>query len=432
MDRVCSRIFNIAYVSVFFMYFKIIPISVETQPIIIMLLIPVSIILTIHKKMIFEKKDLLLILHLFIVVIYFIVGLIGNDSFYDSFMMFIKLIMGPLAYLTVLKNVKYIKEKNVKLVISIFAILAIIQITKLPGLNNILNILYSTFFNRFSDYTLGANSVRGLCVLVTEPSYFFYFEFLLLYSIDYLKYKNGHFENEFIFKIIIIIIACLSKSAIVYLFTIIYILQNISLKKVIRLLKKYISGNEMILSLIFLIAIIAYIILNIFNFGMLENTRFFEVMNSFTNIKLSTITDVLFYADDSSGFRFLTNAVGYLSILIYPMGGGLMSVRNNFISIANSFGIDALKNDVIRYSENNVVEIAAYVPTLVSILGFFSIIFIIYIFLMRKKSNKRLSRNMFFTLFIFLFLIQSNIFNPAFWIIIGFINSINKETNYEG
>ena len=44
VSKIESIIFNIAYISIFFMYFRIIPIDIETQPIVLIIIIPISFI----------------------------------------------------------------------------------------------------------------------------------------------------------------------------------------------------------------------------------------------------------------------------------------------------------------------------------------------------------------------------------------------------
>lgn len=400
-------VFQISYISIFLMYFNIIPINVETQPIIIILLIPFMFVITLFNNRVkLNKKNLLLITYILIIMVYFIFDILtGKNTFFD----FVKLIAGPLSYLFILKNAEYINYKHIKSIIYVLFAFFLIQVLKLPLLENITSMIYNIFFTRHNDLIVG--SARGVGILVPEPSYFVYFAILLLYSLDYLKEKDNITVKNL--KILVIIMSLFTKSALVYIFLLIYFLKYINIRKLKSIF------------IMILVTIVTLVILNIF-----PSNRFSEVINKLIDDLNGGILNALFYSDASSGFRFIINSLYYLSIFIRPFGFGITGMANNWGKIAEIFNIDVWKNEHFKYviKSNWSIDAQAYLANVVGTIGVFSIILFIFFFYRKKKMNS-LQKNIYIVLFVYLVILQSNLFNPVFWLLFGILDSIDYYSN---
>lgn len=408
VNKTKAIMFNVAYISILFMYFQFLPIDIETQPIIVMLLIPLFFMFQLKLgKIKIEKKDLLLYLFFLIIIIYSFIGFFFNNI--DIFSM-IKFIIGPLSYLIILKEIKYLNYNCLKFMIVLLFIIFIIQITNFPLLSNIIKNIYNIFFDRWnSNY----NSSRGLGVLVPEPSYFVYFAMLLLYSLDYLKSNNTQTSTKEIniLKSIILVMCVFTKSASVYIFLIIYLSQYIKINSLKRII------------LITFIIVSILIIINHFSSSRIE-----EVVRSiFTSFKEGySLLDIVFFSDASGGFRFIINCIYFLSVIIKPFGFGFGGLQTNWNEVANHFHLNIWNNLHFKYmiDINQKLDAQSYMANVVGTFGVFSIFLFAYIFDVRHVNTKW-KLNIYITLIFFLVFYQSNLFNPVFWLLIAILKSKN-------
>lgn len=408
MKKVEEKLFNIAYVSLFFMYFKLIPIDIETQPIFLIICMCLIIATYVrYKKIVLCKSEIPLYLTIIILFIYFL---------FDCFMgkpdllSFFKLLLGPCAYILILKNVEYLHYKSIKYIVYLLFIVFVIQVTNMPILSSIINSIYNMFFDRWND---NIASTRGLGVLVPEPSYFVYFAMLLLYSLDCIKnnYKVKNIEINLL-KLMVIVMSAFTKSATVYLFLFIYLTQFLKLSSIKNILY------------LMLVGFFLFFIINTFSSSRIEEV-FTNLISSFTTG--NNIIQTLFFSDASGGFRFLINFIYYISILIHPFGYGLGGMAAEWYEVANAFNINVWNNSHFQYTikPDQLVEAQSYMANMVGSIGILSIFLFIYIFCI-NNLNTRLKKNIYLTLVVFLILYQSNMFNPCFWVLIGFIKSDNR------
>lgn len=399
-------IYNICYLSIIFMYFNFFSSDIgETQPIIIILFtIPCLFYYLRSKKNL--KKDRLLLISIFITIMYFLIQCFQNTLSRDAILLLFKMIIGPITYICILKYCNYLEQKSVKIAIIILSIIFFIVVFKIPIFYSIIEYVYTLFFNRGS---LSGNNMRGLNVLTPEPSYFAYFSILLLYSIDYLKLeKNVNFN--FFYKVILVIISLASKSAIVYLFIALYFISFISFRNICKAIICF---------------VVLFILLSFLDFEFISNNRFYHVIMGMINDRGEGFINLLFFSDESGGFRFLINSLYLLSVFIYPFGTGFVFLKLNWIYIADFFNIDYAKNMLAYslYQRNIDVYAQAYLANYIGILGVFSLPLIIYIFRVNLNNNPRIKKmqiSIIIILIAFLFFLQSNFLNPVFWILIGF------------
>jgi len=411
-----KNIFQLSYLGIFFMYFNFIPISGESQPIFVLFGVILGSILAFAtpEGLKISRDSLFLIIHISIIIIYMFIHMLSGGR---DFLEFFRLIIGPIMYIIVLKNVQYINIVLLKRIILLIIFLFVVQYFKIPIFVNILDYIYKAFIPRSNIFGLGS---RGIAVLVPEPSYFSYISMILLYSIDYIwLYKKDFLsKNEFlILKTSIIVISLFTRSTLVYIFLILYSLQYFKIR--------YIK----FLVFIGLILIFFSLILNIEN--LFVNNRFFEIFTKFLSLSDSNIIDVLFYSDSSAGSRLIINFIYIISALLYPLGMGIGIMRKEWFSIAQFFEISVDRNILINEAINNTQNLnsQAYLPHLIGTIGFLSIFIFLFIFkrnkiLILNLEKKSLSRNIKISLFFFLLILQSNMVNPVFWILIGIVKDI--------
>ena len=404
--------YNFAFCSVFFMYFQFLPINIETQPFGVVMCVPIFIYFY-RKRLEVRKEDKFLLSFLLTIFIYYIFGILFGSSIGDVTMSFFRLIISPICYFFVLKRVELLHWKSVRFGVYITFSVAIIEAFHIPGLFQVIDAIYSASFRRYQ-YGFGN---RGLCILTTEPSYYVYFAMLLLYSIDFLKGNNKIPNNRiWLYKILVFIAGSLTKSAIVYLFFLIY-----SGQMYLGCKKKCVIKKKM--ATVLLLGLAVTLIVCELKIDELSNNRFVSILSSM-NYK-GSIIDLLFYTDESMGFRFMINAIYLLSIILYPFGMGIGALRYKWADVAKSLGIDFSGNMIFENSFGNsrALDAQAYIPNVVGSIGLFSIFLVLFLYSKNRYNDKKLKRNIVFTVSLFMWIIQSNFFNPVFWMLIGYTKS---------
>lgn len=408
--------YNFAFCSVLFMYFQFLPFDIETQPIGVLVCVPVFVFYYKNRLKI-KREDKFLMIFLAIAFIYYIIGMFFDRSISSATLSFIKLIIGPTCYLTVLKHVKFLNWKSIRFAVWLIFIVTGIEFFRIPFFFQVLDTVCSIFFRRY----IYGSATRGLCILTTEPSYFVYFAMLLMYSIDFLCQANGlQRKKGNMYKWMVFVSGLATKSAIVYLFFAIYGIQSyLNCKKARRQLI-----NKLILTLILIAGLIGSIY--IIHLGGMNN-RFVNIIKAIDLRK--SFAEILFYTDESMGFRFIMNSIFLLSIVLHPFGMGVGELQSKWASVAKQLNIDYAKNMIFinTFNENTALDAQAYIPNVVGAIGCFSIFLILFLYTENRYKNRRTKNNILFTVSIFMWMIQSNFFNPVFWILIGFIKNENSE-----
>ena len=411
-------IYNIAFFSIIFMYFQILPINIETQPLLIVVLLPLFLLIKLKNNFKFNSEDKLLLIYIIIIFLYFIFSLINGQG--DSFEYLLRFILGPITYLFLLKNVGLLNIKTLKIMTMILFSVAVINVMHIPVLYSFLSSVMNAFFNR---YSLNYAGVRGMCILTPEPSYFVYFAMLLLFSFDFVEYRTKEPEHTS-YKLLIYFMCILTKSALVYAFLCMYMFFKYIYSSKERKIK-HILKNILIGCIVLTFVFVSIKLLNI----NLANNRFFQIFNSITS---KNISEILFFSDSSSGFRFLINYIYILSIFSRPFGYGFGGMERNWSIVAKKFNINYHKNGMFKYSYNeySLLHAQAYIPNVIGAIGIFSFILIYFVYKNNRLEDTSLKYSLIITLTLFLFILQSNMFNPVFWVLLGYCkysNSIEKE-----
>lgn len=407
-------IYNIAFFSIIFMYIRIIPVNIETQPVFVVILIPIFIAIN-KMKVSIKSEDRFLIVYLIITFIYFIVAsLLGVES---TIIHYFKLILGPLAYLLILKNVDLLEIRTLKSMTILLFIISFIYFFHIPIIYDFINSIINLLLNRYTANYIGA---RGMSILTPEPSYFVYFAMLLLYSFDFIESKLNLKEN-IVYKVLIYVMCIITKSALVYMFILIYLTlkylycnNNMKINNIIKILIMGIT-----------IALFIIICTKLFNID-LSNNRLQQIINS---SHYDNIFETLFYSDESSGFRFIINTIYILSIFVKPFGYGLGGMETQWSNVARLFNIDYARNGIFVYTYNDYTSLPAqaYIPNVIGSIGIFSILIIIFIYKNNVLNNSKLRKSILIVISLFMWILQSNMFNPVFWILIGICKYNNEK-----
>ena len=406
-------VFNLAYISVLFMYFRLTPLNAETQPLVILALTPIMLFASLRSGTKLSQSEKFLILFWLVLLIYGLLSfLVFKQDISKVFLYSLRLLVMPLAYLLFLKNSHYLGPKSVKFVLFVLFAVAIIEFLRVPVLNNLLENIYNSFFDR---YIFGEGS-RGLCILTTEPSYFVYFAILLMFSIDYLNGLNKLSNRQSIlYRLMVILMGLMTKSAFVYLFIIIYIGQRL-----IRFFAKKKKISVLICLVLIVLPLVFYLMMNISIPQ--TNNRFLQALSSIVqSVKTNGLIDTLFFADASGGFRLLINAIYILSIFMWPFGTGYGGLTERWLSVANSFHIDVTQNGHFLYTTglDATLDAQAYIPNLIGTIGVFVVFFLLFLYTGNFQRNRWLRYSILFVVSLFFWFLQSNFFNPVFWIVIG-------------
>ena len=213
-------LFIATYIGTFFMYLQIIPVGIETQPIIPFVCLLLAVCFRFKKIFEVKNEELALLLFCCIILCYLLYGMFNGNTG-ESFIYCFRLIFCPLLYIFVLKNVEYIRIKHVKIVVSVLLCFCLSVSIYIPVLTEVVDFIIRLFLPRYSF----GGGVRGVSVMTAEPSYFVYFAILIICTVDFLRLRNKNFvskKEEFTIKFIIILMAILTKSALVYICNILY------------------------------------------------------------------------------------------------------------------------------------------------------------------------------------------------------------------
>lgn len=404
-----SKIINLIFLLSFFIYLKKLPIPIETQPFIIFFL---SVLFLMVQKVTITTRDAFLVFHIIMLSIYLLFQIIINKTGLISYFTYL---VGPAVYLTFLNNPKLISERIVKSIVLLYAIITIILLLKLPIAYYLVQKFYELFIPR-PGWMDGSN-MRGVTLFAPEPSYFAFPSVLLLVALDIL-HLNGK-KNILKYKLIVIAIIILSKSALVFLYSSIYLLfyyiGNNPLKRfeVIKSKKILVFGF--------------FILILILPFFLFENSRLVEVIsNIYENISSSENIKNLLLKEVSGSTRFIINTLGFLSIEYAPFGWGIGEFQNNFYIVGSQFNDLMSRHEVIRelYINHLPLKAQTYFANLTGDTGVFSVLLLIFfIWSFLQKTGNKIKRGLQWTLPLMLIFVQAQISNPIPWILLAVINS---------
>ena len=399
-----SQIYNFLFVSFFAIFFQFIPIGLETQPLLPLIGSLVLLFSGYDLAPHIVKKDLVV---LYILLLVLLLYAFGSILFYKSpqpIIEFVKYLIGPILFLAMRISNFQISFGVLKKVVYIFLFFALLNFL-FPSLYIL---LFKFFIPRFEDSI--ADGARGINILTPEPSYFSIFQLILLLSIE--KGLSENFNGDKLrikqlklLKYIVIFISLLTKSALVIVIALIFLLPN-SFK--IKLSKR-------VLAMLIVIPVLVVLISVFYS----ENRLFQIVGLIFDLLKDSSfdITAFLFTQEASTGTRIILNFIAISSIFFTPFGSGLGSFSNVLFDYAKNFGWDLRDHPVIGMGSSKIYP-STYFANLCNDIGIFSLLLFPVIFLNNDNTDKGFKLKKVLCL-LFLLLFQSQITSPAFWFLIA-------------
>jgi hypothetical protein len=394
---------NLLFISFFTIFFHLIPIGVETQPFLSVIIALLLFFSSNDSGFIFKKDVVFLYFLIFVLFAYSFYQL----TFYYSFipvLEFFKYLIGPIIFLALRKSTFVISYKIFKIIVYILLFFGLLNLI-LPSMYEF---VFGNIIPRFKGNAPGG--IRGITILTPEPSYFVVFQIILLTIIEkQLAYKNLSLleSKKLIYlKILVLLLSLFTKSAYVLILGLIFSLPSkINIKKLLKIL---------LISFLLLL-----LLLNFFS----EN-RLFQIVNLLYELVSEGDFDFisfLFKQESSGGTRLIVNFLAIFSIFINPFGSGLGSFSEMIDFYSNYYNMDISAHEVLGGDLLGKIYPQTYFANLCNDIGVFSLLLFPIIFLNNDNSNKsyNLKRNI--SLFALVFF-QSQITNPAFW----FLMAISK------
>lgn len=401
-----SELNSLLFISFFLIFIRILPISVETQPVLSLFVATISIV-GFAKGTDFLKKDVIFVIALVLILIIYTFLQIFFNSDYQAIVELFKYLIGPVIFFSIRSNKYSISFSILKKVVIAISIIAAVSLF----LPSVYAILFKYFIPRFAE-NMGSD-VRGIVVLTPEPSYFAVFQIILLITIEKAlsQFDTGekvlYTRKELLYlKYIIIFISVLTKSALVILYIIIFILPDF----------KKIDFKKVLLGLLVVIPIISILIYFFFS----EN-RLFDVISLVYKLvhdgEFNWI-NFLFNQESSGGTRIVLNFLAISAMFINPLGSGLGSFSTMMTFYGDHFDMDLSKHEVLGSDALGKIYPQTYFANLCNDIGIFALILFPVIMVNNAKDSRNfvLKRNLCLFLMV---LFQSQITNPAFWYLIA-------------
>lgn len=404
-----AKAYNYLYFSFFLIFLKIIPVGIETQPLIAFIFALMILMNGDHDFSIIKRDVFFVYILMFFIVVYFFFTLIYHHWF-SAFIDLLKYLIGPIIYLALRRYNHKISLKTVTTVVIMLSSIALF-ILLLPSVAQMV-----FYFIVSRSENISGNDFRGISILTPEPSYFSVFEIILLIEIEYklseLSLSIKDRKHLKMLKVVVIILTFLTKSVLGIFVAIIFILPSFSIKKgLITFL--LISGSVFLGFMIYT---------NFF-----PTSRLSQVVSTFTFLISGedfSLLDLIFIQESSGGARVILNFFGFASVIQHPFGSGLGSFPSMLKGYGDYFNLDLASHDVLSISDHIKFYPQTYLANLVNDMGVFAFILLPILFLNNNSKNKNFSSKRALCLLLMVFF-QSQITSPAFW----YVMAISKNSN---
>lgn len=406
-----SKLYNYLFFSFFLIFLRVIPVSIETQPVFSVLF---SFLILSQGKIDFQfiKTDVLFTWILVLVLgIYSIYTLMAFKEF-SAIVDLVKYLVGPIIYLAIRRFDFKVSIKTLKIVVSILLATTIVTLF-LPQLSKF---LFSFLISRSEN--LSGDDYRGISILTPEPSYFSAFVVMLMATIE-KKLQQGDEETSERrllkqMKFAVLFMAVLTKSVYAIFMAVLFFFPLSGFRKnIIKLLFALV---------LFFISVLVYVEYN-------PDDRIALLFNVITTVIDSNeidFLDVLYYQESSGGARFIINWLAVSSFFETPFGKGIGTFPQFFGFYAQQNGLDLASHDVFVFADKYKFYPQTYLANLVHDIGIFSLLIFPIIFLNRDKSNKEFTAKWTICI-LMLLLFQSQLSNPTLWYLIA----IDKQASSE-
>lgn len=383
---------NLVYISTLLIYFRFIPIDVETFPllVIIVLLLGLSIML-IEAKPLYSNGITTLSLFSFVILSYGIIGFIYSPS---SALEMIKYLIGPFILMTLLH---FNADFNPKIILASILIVFFLTIAVMLHFGPVISFL--KLFIARNQFNFG---FRGISAITAEPSYFAPFIMLFIVLLLDLKSNSLIEKRKFlVYMLMVSVMGLLTLSAyslLVLLFFWLFYLWN---------------TNK------FIVIVFVGLVLIIFLFPeILPENRVTQIIQFIKQLfSGDNFLNVLLFYDPSGSTRLILNAIGIINIFIHPFGTGYNSFGSNIVSNSSILNIDVNSHEVISAMNYDRAYAQTYYANIANDIGLFSLL-MVYLFFSNGIKNNPIFKNTVFVFFILFFMFQIQITNPVPWIIL--------------
>jgi hypothetical protein len=365
------------------MFINVLPIEVETQPVI------ASCVLIFFFQNKYRKDQL----YIFVLVLYVLfVGLFHIFFATGNLLTLILLIFGPLLYISSSGHEIVIGRKQY--FIAHFILLSILVLQKFDTdlIKDIMHLILPRFYTGVS-FTSG---------LATEPAYLAQ-QIIYLYLLGEFGYKNNIInisKNELhCLRYLLLFYLALTPSNSMFVLLILVLIPIMNLRLLFP----------------FLITIASILLI----YGSRINMLISGLISNLLNINLET----LMHIDPSGSTRVYLNLIGYLISLEKYFGVGPGNYGYNWDIAFHNYNIQFLLNHPIIKNWYNVgTKSMSYTSQVASDIGFIFLIlffgFLCYSFMKARDSERKSIRNV----LLFIFFFSSQISNPIPWFLLTFLN----------
>ena len=404
-----SFIINCLFINTIFIYFKIIPIDIETQPFVAFSLASIFFATRFIDSREVHRDEMYVIALIVILFLYLLTGLSGVVGV-GAISEFVKFSLGPFFYLAIRNYTDNIKIFSLKFIAFIF--LTYILLSFIFGV---------AFINQLPVVT--ARAVDRWTFYSAEPSYFAPILCVLLIFCDKLKNSNGEQASVthelLLLKLFFVFCGILTASAYVYLVILIYSIINFVAKK---------SFLYFITAICILLTVLIPSLVYVLYFADLEGLqpgRLTNLLRAISNLvtNKSDIMSFIFKAEPSGTTRIILNYLAFsVPLTISPLGLGFGGFQLYWLDIARTLNVPIYDHEVLSQSIKPVSQ--TYFSNLSSSIGLFSLIYfgIVFIGNIRTKNICPESRKIYFfslsMIFIFTFF-QLQVTNPILWLLIA-------------
>ena len=384
------------------MYIPVLPIPVETQPLLCLAAGTISAAISTHLILRHDKTSLLALVLLIFIVIGFLYSLANRQPAISDL---VKYSIGPIIYIS-MRNRFFNIPKNLTIYSTylLFAV-SIFMFFDIGPVKNIIGLI----IERASQSDIGG--IRGISLISNEPSYA---AGQLIFLLLTLKFQNEIYKTNSIHTKIAptlaITMILMTKSALGYLFLIAYftpeILRQINLKKML---------------------LIAAFGLGVTIMEFIFPSRISQVISAFQQADINNLLLSLSILEPSGTTRIFLNAAAFSSILFSPFGYGLGSFSDVWHHTLDKLGLQILQNHEILgsvYMSQQQTFASTYLANITNDLGLPALIITLSMFspfILKLHNNSIFLQQVSLCLIIMLFF-QSQITNPIPWalLIMGF------------
>jgi hypothetical protein len=374
-----SGLANLAFFAVCTVFVSILPIGVETQPILAVLLVLICFKMVIAEAVHGDMASLLLGVLVIVIVFYSIIGMFlnGIDSALNAFKLLI-----PLGF--------YFAVKRIPLKLSAWAVnsMVIIHLLILVLIAIGYGSVFKVIFERYS-YGAGGDEGSGISFLAQEPGYAGMYLFAIIVSI-WCATELKH------------------RKALSLFFVALLILTQSVFSFVLALVSIYMIFGKRLLPVLLAVLPVLFFILP-------EDGRVVLFINAIKNVDPANLVVSAIIVEPSGTTRLLKNIPSAYYGLTSVHGYGMGSFSTEFPKIAQD--IELLKynpvlSDLYYGATNGKVSPDSFLSLLMFELGWFSFLYIFAIGLMLRSCLRNLP--IFFTALsaAILFSLQSQITNP--------------------